>query len=89
MPSSATLRVVLLAALFANPIDLEGMSGGQVMIFAADLLLQLADFGRKELDRTAAIRANHVVMAATVVLMLVAGDAVVEGNFAGQSTFRQ
>jgi hypothetical protein len=59
------------------------------MIFAADLLLQLADFRRKELDRTAAIRANHVVMAATVVLMLVTGDAIVESNFAGQAAFGQ
>jgi hypothetical protein len=59
------------------------------MIFAADLLLQLADFRRKELDRTAAIGANHVVMVATVVLMLVAGDAVMESNFAGQAAFRQ
>jgi len=59
------------------------------MIFAADLLLQLADFRRKKLNRTAAIRANHVVMAATVVLMLVAGDAIMESNFAGQPAFSQ
>jgi hypothetical protein len=59
------------------------------MIFAADLLLQLADFRRKKLNRTAAIGANHVVMAATVVLMLVAGDAIMESNFAGQSAFSQ
>jgi hypothetical protein len=59
------------------------------MIFVADLLPQLADFRGKELNRTAAIGTYHVVMAATVVLMLESGDAVVEGNFAGQPAFRQ
>ena len=59
------------------------------MIFAADFLLKLADFLGKEFDRTAAIGADHVVMAAAVVLMLVAGDAVVEGDLAGQTTLRQ
>ena len=59
------------------------------MIFTADLLLQLADFRGKELYRTPAIGAHHVMMAATVVLMLVTGNTVVEGDFAGEAAFGQ
>jgi hypothetical protein len=75
------------AALLADPVDLKSVAGGDVVVFAADLLLQLADFRGKKFDRTAALRADHVVVAAAVVLMLVAGDAVVEGDFAGQAAF--
>src|SRR3954469_7337679 len=46
------LRFVLLAALFADPIDLKRVAGRKVVIFAADLLFQLADFGGEELDGT-------------------------------------
>ena len=56
---------------------------------AADFLFQLIDLLRKKLDRAAAFGANHVVMAAAIVLMLVAGNAVVERDFAGQAAFRQ
>ena len=59
------------------------------MKFAADLLLELADFLRKELHRTAAVRTDHVVMAAAIVLMLVAGNPVVKGHLAGQSALGQ
>ena len=79
-------RVVLFAAVFADPIDLKGVPGGEVVIFAADFLLELADLLGKELDRTATVGADHVVVTAAVVLVLVAGDAVVEGDFAGQAT---
>ena len=79
--------MVLFAAVFANPINLKSVPGGEVVIFAADFLLELADLLGKEFDRTATVGADHVVMAATVVLVLVAGDAVVEGNFAGQAAF--
>ena len=61
------------------------MTGSEVVILAADLLLKLIDFLTKELDGAAAIRADHVMMAATVVLVLVASDAVVEGDFARQA----
>jgi hypothetical protein len=63
------------------------VAGSEIVILAADLLLQLADFRGKEFDGAAAIGAHHVVMAAAVVLMLVAGDAVVKGDFAGEATF--
>src|SRR3954468_13758025 len=81
------LRFVLLAALFADAIDLKRVAGRKVVIFAADLLLQLADFRGEELDGTAAVCANHVVMTATVVLMFVAGNTIVEGDFAGEPAF--
>ena len=61
------------------------MPGREVMVFAADFLFELADFLGKEFDRTPTVGADHMVMAAAVVLVLVAGDAVVEGHFAGQA----
>ena len=81
--------VVLLAAVFADSIDLKGVPGSEVVIFAADLLLEAPYFLRKEFNRTAAAGADHVVMAAAIVLVLVAGNAVVEGDFAGQAAFGQ
>jgi hypothetical protein len=81
--------VVLLAAIFADTIDLERVAGGQVAILAADLLFELANFLGKKFHRAAAAGADHVVMAAAVVLVLVTSNAVVEGNLAGQSAFRQ
>jgi len=56
-----------------------------VVVFAADLLLDLFNLFREKLDGRAAVGANHVVMIAAVVLVFVAGNAVVEGDFAGQS----
>jgi hypothetical protein len=52
---------------------------------AADFLFELIHLARKEFHGTAALGAYHVVMAATVVLVLVAGNAIVEGDFAGQA----
>ena len=65
------------------------MPSGEVVVFAANFLLEPADFLGKEFDRTATAGADHVVMAAAVVLVLVARDAVVEGDFAGQATLGQ
>src|SRR6516162_2023424 len=53
----------------ANSVDLKGVSGGQVSVFTANLALD----------------ANHVMVVAAVVLVLVAGDAVIESNFACQA----
>ena len=50
-------------------------------MLAADLLLKTIDFGREEFDGASTGRADHVVMTAAIVLMLVAGDAVVKGDF--------
>lgn len=81
--------MILRAARFANAVDLKSMPCGEVVILEADFLLELADFLRKKLNRVTTLCANHVVMAAAVVLMFVTGDAVVEGDFAGQTAFRQ
>jgi hypothetical protein len=78
-----------LAALLADSVDLEGVAGGGVVVTATDFLLDLADLLREKFDRTAAFGADHVVMAAAVVLVLVPRNAVVKGDFAGQSAFGQ
>jgi hypothetical protein len=75
---------VLLAAILAKAINLECVARGEVMMGAADLLLELADLLAEKFNRTSTPRADHVVVAAPVVLMLVARNAVVKGNFAGQ-----
>ena len=74
-----------LAAILTNAINLEGVAGGGVVVSASDFLLQLVHFMGKEFHRTAAFGADHMVMAAPVVLVLVAGNAIVESDFAGQS----
>src|SRR6185437_4201011 len=78
---------VVFSAFFANTIDLEGMASGLVMMFAADFLLQAVHFRGEKLDGSAAIGAHHVVMTAAIVLVFVAGNPIVEGDFAGQSAF--
>src|SRR5262249_7444388 len=75
----------LLAALFTDSIDLEGMPRSLVVMLAAKFLLQLAHFPRQERHRPAALGADHVVMAAAVVLVLVTGDSVVECHLACQA----
>jgi hypothetical protein len=65
------------------------MAGGGVVVAAADFQFDLIDLAGKELDRTAAFGADHVVMAATIVLVLIAGNAIVEGDFAGEAAFGQ
>jgi hypothetical protein len=42
--------VVLLAAVLADSINLKGMPRGDIVIFVADLLLDLANFLRKKFD---------------------------------------
>jgi hypothetical protein len=77
----------LLLAFVADAVDLEAVPRGEIVELLADLLLQLLQFRSEEFHRTTAFRADHVVMAAAVVLVLVARDAVVEGDFAGESAF--
>src|SRR6266542_1522746 len=80
---------LLLLAVAAQAVDLEGVAGGDEAVLAPDLLLHLLDLRREELHGTSAVRAEHVVVAAPVVLVLVARDAVVEGHFAGQAALGQ
>lgn len=42
--------VVFLAAVFADSIDLKRVASREVVVFVADFLLELPDFGREELD---------------------------------------
>ena len=37
--------VVLLAAIFADSVNLKGMAGGRVAVFFSDLLFEIVDFG--------------------------------------------
>ena len=82
-------RAVLLAAVFTDPVNLKRVSSGEVVIFVSDFLLKLSDFLREKLNRTAATGTDHVMMAAAVVLVLVAGDPVMKCNFTGQAAFGQ
>ena len=56
-------------------------------MFAANFLLQLLYFAGEEFHRTTALGTDHVMMAAPVVLVLIARDAVMELDLAGQSAF--
>jgi len=81
--------VFSLAAILAKPINLECVAGGFVMILTANLLLETIHLRREEFHRTSAQRANHVMMAATVVLVLEARDSIVKSDLTGQSAFCQ
>jgi hypothetical protein len=81
--------LALLAAILADAVDLKCMARSQVTVFSPNFLFQMAHFLGEKLHRTAALGANHVVMAAPVVLVLIAGDAVMECDFAGQSALGQ
>lgn len=82
--SAVVSPAAALSAVFANTINLKRVASGHVTVLAADLLLDFSYLGREEFDRGAALGTHHVVMAAPVVLMLVAGDAVMKGDFAGK-----
>src|SRR5271169_6627612 len=82
-------RSVLPSAILADSVNLKGVAGGRIVVFASDLLLQAVNLGREKLHRTAAGSTNHVMVAAAVVLVLVAGDAVMKRDFTGQTAFGQ
>ena len=65
------------------------MARSLVMMLAADFLLQSVNFWGKELDRTTASSAHHVVMTAAIVLVLVACDAIVKRHLARQPALCQ
>ena len=83
---AASVPLLRIAAFFANAVDLKGMAGGHVTVLASDLLFDFSNLLREKFHRCAALRAHHVVVTAPVVLVLVARDAVMKGNFAGQAT---
>ena len=75
-----------LLAFITNAVNLKAVTGCEVVVLLADILLELVEFGRKEFDRAATLRTHHMIVTATVVLMFVAGYAIVKGDFAGEST---
>ena len=77
--------IVLLPAFFADAVNLECVAGGYEVMPASNLLLEFAHFRQEKFNRRAALRAHHVMVAAPVVLMFVAGNAIVEGHFTGQA----
>ena len=85
---STQTRFLLLARL-ADTIHLKVVTRGHVVVFASNLFLYLVDLRRIELHRAAALRADHMVMAAPVVLVLIAGHSVLESHLARQPTLRQ
>lgn len=76
-------------AVFADAIDLEGVSGRKIVVFPPDFLLQAINLRGEKFDRSAALGANHVMVAAAVILMLVAGDAVMKSHFACEPALGQ
>ncbi len=62
------------------------MASGIEVVFTPDLFFQFSNLGREELDRDTAVRADHVMVAATVELVFIAGHAIVKSNLAGQAT---
>jgi len=89
LDNSASIPLLRIAAVFANPVDLKSVAGGDVVVLVSDLLLGLSHFFREKLDRSAALSADHMVMAAAIVLMFVTRDAVVKSDFAGQAATGQ
>ena len=77
--------IALLSAFFANAINLKGVAGSLVAMPAPKFLFDLPYLFGEEFDGRAALRTHHVVMAAPVVLVFIARDAVVESDFAGQT----
>src|SRR5258708_2509505 len=89
LDNSASIRFLRIAAFFANAVDLESVASGDVTVFVSDLPLDRSDLLREKFNRSAALRTHHMVMTSAVVLVLITRDAVVEGNFAGQSATSQ
>jgi len=58
-------------------------------VFTPDLALNTLDLTGEEFDRTATLGAYHVMVIATIVLVLIASNAVIERNFAGQSALSE
>jgi hypothetical protein len=81
--------MILLAAVLADPVNLKSMACSDVSMFPSNFLLQAIHFRREELNRTAAFGADHVVMAPAIVLMLIAGDAVMKSDFARKTALGQ
>lgn len=87
--SKLRARALFLATIFADSVDLKSVAGRCVLIPATDFIFDVPYFRRKKLNRTSALRAHHVMVTAAVILVFIAGDAVVKSNLTRQSTLRQ
>jgi hypothetical protein len=77
--------IIFLSACFTDAVDLKGVPGGYIAVLAAHLLFKLSHFRREKFYGRATRGANHVVMASPIVLVLIARNAIVKCDFAGQS----
>jgi hypothetical protein len=82
------MGATLLAAVLAGAIYLKSVACRFILIFAANFLFEVTHFRGKELNGTPAIRANHMVMASPVILVLITGDPIVESHLARQTALR-
>src|SRR5271155_3378218 len=73
----------------AQAIDLEGVARSVKVVLLADLLLDAVGVRCEELNADSAVSADHVMVAAAVVLVLVTRDAVMKGDLAGESAVTQ
>jgi len=58
-------------------------------MFPSNFLLQAVHLRREEFHRTATFRADHVMMATAIVLVLIARNTIMKCDFTGQSAFGQ
>lgn len=77
---------MLALASIADTVNLEGVPRGDVAIPTAHILLNAFNLRREELHGAATLGANHVVMAATVVLVLVTRNPIMELDRTGKPT---
>src|ERR1051325_1958208 len=59
------------------------------VIFASNLFFQLVDFRREQFNRRITLSTHHVVVVATIELMLITRHAIRKRNGRGQSTLCQ
>src|ERR1017187_9800746 len=76
--TSSQAALLLLLTALAYAVNLEGVARRQVLVLAANFLLNAFDIARKKLHRAAAFGADHVVMVAAIVLLFITGHAVIE-----------
>src|ERR1022692_1180843 len=87
--TSRQAALLFLLAGLAYAVNLEGVPRRQVLVLAANFLFNAFDVAREELHRAAAFGADHVVVIAAIVLVLVTSHTVIEGHFAGQPALGQ
>jgi hypothetical protein len=77
------------AAVLADSVNLECMPGGIKAMLARNVFLKLACFRGKELHGRSTVCTYHVMVAATIELVLVTRHAIMKCHLAGQPAFGQ